>query len=134
MDAKRPRSSKRAICTRSINWTRCKCNALERCLAFDRAGCVRRRHGRIRIGQVHFYEPDRLLGSRQPSGSIFFEGQDVATMSRDELAAIRNKRIGFVFQGFNLLARTSAIDNVALPCSTLRSRHKSAKLELAKRS
>jgi len=49
------------------------------------------------------------------SGSIFLEGQDVATMSRDELAAIRNKRIGFVFQGFNLLARTTALDNVALP-------------------
>jgi putative ABC transport system ATP-binding protein len=49
------------------------------------------------------------------SGSIFLEGQDVATMSRDELAAIRNKRIGFVFQGFNLLPRTTALDNVALP-------------------
>ncbi len=49
------------------------------------------------------------------TGSIVLEGQDVATMSRDELAAIRNKRIGFVFQGFNLLARTTALDNVALP-------------------
>ncbi|HXW51838.1 MAG TPA: ABC transporter ATP-binding protein [Candidatus Acidoferrales bacterium] len=49
------------------------------------------------------------------SGSIFLEGQDVATLSRDELAEIRNRRIGFVFQGFNLLARTSALDNVALP-------------------
>jgi putative ABC transport system ATP-binding protein len=52
----------------------------------------------------------------QPSsGSILLEGQDVAEMSRDELAIMRNKRIGFVFQGFNLLARTSALDNVALP-------------------
>lgn len=49
------------------------------------------------------------------SGSIFLEGQDVATMTRDELAEVRNRRIGFVFQGFNLLARTSAIDNVSLP-------------------
>jgi putative ABC transport system ATP-binding protein len=49
------------------------------------------------------------------SGAIYLEGQDVATMSRDELAAVRNKRIGFVFQGFNLLARTTALDNVMLP-------------------
>jgi putative ABC transport system ATP-binding protein len=49
------------------------------------------------------------------SGSIYLEGQDVATMSHDQLAAIRNKRIGFVFQGFNLLPRTTAIDNVTLP-------------------
>ncbi len=49
------------------------------------------------------------------SGSILLEGQDVATMSRDELAVARNKRIGFVFQGFNLLARTTALENVALP-------------------
>jgi putative ABC transport system ATP-binding protein len=49
------------------------------------------------------------------SGSIFLEGQDVATMSRDQLAAVRNKRIGFVFQGFNLLARTTALANVELP-------------------
>jgi putative ABC transport system ATP-binding protein len=49
------------------------------------------------------------------SGSIYLEGQDVATMSHDELAAVRNKRIGFVFQGFNLLARTTALDNVLLP-------------------
>jgi putative ABC transport system ATP-binding protein len=49
------------------------------------------------------------------SGSIFLEGQDVATMTRDQLAEVRNRRIGFVFQGFNLLARTSALDNVSLP-------------------
>jgi putative ABC transport system ATP-binding protein len=49
------------------------------------------------------------------SGSIFLEGQDVATMTHDQLAEVRNRRIGFVFQGFNLLARTSALDNVSLP-------------------
>jgi putative ABC transport system ATP-binding protein len=49
------------------------------------------------------------------SGQYLLDGQDVSRMSRDQLAAIRNKKIGFVFQGFNLLARTSALDNVELP-------------------
>ena len=52
----------------------------------------------------------------QPStGSYLLGGENVATMSSDELADLRNRRIGFVFQQFNLLARTSAIENVALP-------------------
>jgi len=49
------------------------------------------------------------------SGQYFLDNQDVSRMSKDQLAAIRNKKIGFVFQGFNLLARTSALDNVELP-------------------
>jgi putative ABC transport system ATP-binding protein len=49
------------------------------------------------------------------SGRYLLEGLDVARMDRDQLAAIRNKKIGFVFQGFNLLPRTSAIENVELP-------------------
>ena len=49
------------------------------------------------------------------SGQFFFDGVDVANLSRDELADIRNKKIGFVFQSFNLLARTSALENVQLP-------------------
>jgi len=48
-------------------------------------------------------------------GKYLLQGTDVGSLSRDELAVIRNKRIGFVFQGFNLLARTSAIENVELP-------------------
>jgi len=49
------------------------------------------------------------------SGSYILNNQDVSNLSDNELAEIRNKEIGFVFQTFNLLARSSALDNVALP-------------------
>ena len=52
---------------------------------------------------------------RPTSGQYFLDGADVSQMSKDALAAVRNKKIGFVFQGFNLLSRTSALDNVELP-------------------
>jgi putative ABC transport system ATP-binding protein len=48
-------------------------------------------------------------------GQLLFDGQDLADLSSDQLAAIRNRKIGFVFQQFNLLARTSALDNAATP-------------------
>ncbi|ACV61927.1 ABC transporter related [Desulfofarcimen acetoxidans DSM 771] len=48
-------------------------------------------------------------------GSYFLDGEDVSKLDKDRLAAIRNKRIGFVFQGFNLLGRVKVIDNVQLP-------------------
>ena len=54
---------------------------------------------------------------RPSSGRYFLEGQEVGFLSRDDWAHIRNKRIGFVFQGFNLLSRTSAVENVELPSS-----------------
>jgi putative ABC transport system ATP-binding protein len=58
-----------------------------------------------------------ILGclDRPTSGKYLLEGEDVSHMTRDQLAEIRNRRIGFVFQGFNLLSRTSALDNVELP-------------------
>ena len=52
---------------------------------------------------------------RPSSGSYYFEGIDVAQLSEPELARIRSERLGFVFQSFNLLARTSAAENTALP-------------------
>ncbi len=52
---------------------------------------------------------------RPSEGRYFLESVDVSTLSKDDLADIRNRRIGFVFQGFNLLSRTSALDNVELP-------------------
>ena len=49
------------------------------------------------------------------SGRYFLEGTDVSTLDKRKLAAIRNQKIGFVFQGFNLLSRTTALENAELP-------------------
>lgn len=58
-----------------------------------------------------------ILGflDRPTSGTYILEGINGENLSRDQLAEIRNQKIGFVFQGFNLLARTSALENVELP-------------------
>jgi len=59
---------------------------------------------------------------RPTGGKYSLDGIDVSQLSRDELADIRNQKIGFVFQGFNLLARTSALENVELPMLYTRQR------------
>ena len=58
-----------------------------------------------------------ILGclDKPTSGEYFLEGKDVSQLNDDQLSWIRNKQIGFVFQGFNLLSRTSALENVELP-------------------
>jgi putative ABC transport system ATP-binding protein len=58
-----------------------------------------------------------ILGclDRPTSGSYYLGGQEVASFNDNQLAATRNKKIGFVFQNFNLLPRMSALQNVALP-------------------
>jgi putative ABC transport system ATP-binding protein len=80
-----------------------------------------------------------ILGclDRPTSGSYILDGKDVSRLKKDELAVIRNRNIGFVFQGFNLLSRTTALDNVELPllyngASKMRSadRHKKATASL----
>src|SRR5262245_45741743 len=64
----------------------------------------------------------------RPTNGIFeFEGQDTTTFDDDKLAQIRNQRIGFVFQAFNLLPRTTVLDNVKLPLLYVQGVQKGAK-------
>jgi ABC-type lipoprotein export system ATPase subunit len=58
-----------------------------------------------------------ILGclDRPTAGQYWLDGEEISKLSSDQRAMIRNKKIGFVFQSFNLLARTSALDNVAMP-------------------
>ena len=66
-------------------------------------------------------------------GRYLLDGRDVARLSGDELARVRNEKLGFVFQGFNLLPRLSAVDNVALPLvySGVPSRERSERARVA---
>jgi putative ABC transport system ATP-binding protein len=78
-----------------------------------------------------------LLGclDRPTAGRYWLDGQDVATLSRDDLAVVRNASLGFVFQQFNLLPRTSALENVELPLlygrASARERRERARARLA---
>lgn len=60
-----------------------------------------------------------ILGllDRPSAGKVYLKEKDISTFSDDELARLRNEEIGFVFQAFNLLSRTSVLDNVKLPLS-----------------
>jgi putative ABC transport system ATP-binding protein len=75
----------------------------------------------------------QMLGflDRPTSGEYFFEGREIKNFSDDELAKIRNEKIGFVFQSFNLLPRTSVTENVELPL--LYDKKRSSRAETEKR-
>lgn len=76
-----------------------------------------------------------LLGllDKPTSGQILIEGREVRDFSEDELATLRNQKIGFVFQTFNLLDRTSSLDNVMLPLQYNRSINTSERREKAQK-
>ena len=63
---------------------------------------------------------------RPSGGKYLLDGVDIGELGRDDLADLRNEKIGFVFQGFNLLSRTSAVENVELPLLYSRSRIRSS--------
>jgi putative ABC transport system ATP-binding protein len=69
---------------------------------------------------------------RPTSGTYLLDGIDVSKLDRNELADLRNEKLGFVFQGFNLLARTTALENVELPM--LYGKHRGSSRELRDRA
>ncbi len=74
-----------------------------------------------------------ILGclSRPTSGKYFLDNEDVSGLDKVQLAAIRNKKIGYIFQSYNLLSRTTALDNVILPLQYDRETERSAEERIA---
>jgi putative ABC transport system ATP-binding protein len=68
---------------------------------------------------------------RPTNGRYLLDGENISELDRNELADIRNEKIGFVFQGFNLLSRTSALENVELPMLYTRKRGAASQRERA---
>ncbi len=66
-------------------------------------------------GKSTFMNIIGCLDYHPAKGEYYLDGADVFKMDKDELAELRNRKIGFIFQSFNILARTSAIENVELP-------------------
>jgi putative ABC transport system ATP-binding protein len=69
---------------------------------------------------------------RPTKGHYYLDGQDLSELSKDQRADIRNRKLGFVFQGFNLLSRTSALENVELPM--LYTRHRQNGVDMRERA
>jgi len=82
--------------------------------AHDPTGRVRGDHGSSGSGKSTLMNIIGCL-DRATVGRYQLDGVDVSRLNRDQLADIRNEKLGFIFQGFNLLARTAAVENVELP-------------------
>ncbi len=80
----------------------------------------------VRLRQVDTDEPDRRAGYAD-RGELAINGISIASLAGDDLAELRNRTIGFVFQQFNLLRRTTALDNVKLPLAYSRDPAKQAR-------
>jgi putative ABC transport system ATP-binding protein len=71
--------------------------------------------GRVGLGQEHAAVDHRRAWTRPPSGTVKLAGQDLFALDEDDRAALRARKVGFVFQSFQLLGNLSALENVMLP-------------------
>ena len=79
------------------------------------AGRDGRADGGVGLGQDDADQPPRLASTSPTSGRYWLDGEEVSRLSEAERALLRNRKIGFVFQNFNLLPRLSALENVMMP-------------------